>query len=61
MANMLTSKEATLIADLMTMEEIACKKAKYYSKTFLDKETAEFFRQLEQKHAKRFNALYDML
>lgn len=61
MANMLTTKEATLISDLLTLEEIACKKAKYYSKTFLDPETAEFFRALEQKHAKRFNELFDML
>ena len=59
--NMLTTKEATLISDLLTLEELACKKAKYYSKTFLDPETAEFFRKLEKNHAKRFNALYDML
>ena len=61
MANMITSKEATLISDLLTLEEIACKKANYYAKNFLSPETAEFFNTRKEKHLKRFNALYGML
>ena len=59
--NMLTTKEATLISDLMTMEESACKKARLYSRTLTDKNLADAFTKIADNHEKRFNALLDLL
>ena len=59
--NMLTTKEATLISDLLTMEESACKKARLYSRILTDKELAEEFSKIADHHEKRFNALFDLL
>jgi len=61
MANMLTTKEATLLSDLLIYEESASKKAKVFSKTLTDKELAEKFSALSEKHAKRFNDLLGLL
>ena len=59
--NMLTTKEATLISDLLTMEESACKKARLYSRTLTDPTLAESFKEIADHHEKRFNALLDLL
>ena len=59
--NMLTTKEATLISDLLTMEESACKKARLYSRTLTDTELARSFKQIADHHEARFNALLDLL
>ena len=59
--NMLTVKEASLISDLMTIEESACKKARLYSRTLTDKSLAESFKRIADNHEKRFNALFDLL
>ena len=61
MANLLTTKEATLISDLLIYEEQAFKKAKLYSKVLMDKQTAEHLSKIAENHKKRFNALYDLL
>jgi hypothetical protein len=59
--NMLTTKEATLISDLMTMEEAACKKARLYSRILTDATLAKEFSKIADNHEKRFNALFDLL
>ncbi len=59
--NMLTTKEATLISDLLTMEESACKKARLYSRTITDTELAQSFGKIADNHEKRFNALLELL
>ncbi|MBE5754119.1 MAG: spore coat protein [Clostridiales bacterium] len=59
--NMLTTKEATLISDLLTMEESACKKARLYSRILTDPELAESFGKIADNHEKRFNALLELL
>ena len=59
--NMLTTKEATLISDLLTMEESACKKARLYSRTLTDPNLAEQMARVAQNHQKRFNALLELL
>ncbi len=61
MGNMLTTKEATLVSDLLTYEEQACKKARLYSKTLTDKNLAETFCNIANNHEKRFNTLLGML
>ena len=59
--NMLTTKEATLISDLLMYEESACKKARLYSKTLTNKELAANFGKIADGHQKRFNALLNLL
>ena len=59
--NMLTTKEATLISDLLTMEESACKKARLYSRILTDKDLARQFTTIADNHERRFNALYELL
>ncbi len=59
--NMLTTKEATFVSDLLTMEESACKKARLYSRILTDKQLAEEFSKIADHHEKRFNALFDLL
>ena len=59
--NMLTTKEATLISDLLTMEESACKKARLYSRILTDTELANTFSKIADNHEKRFNALLELL
>ena len=59
--NMLTTKEATLISDLLTMEESACKTARLYSRTLTNQKLAEEFSKIADNHEKRFNALFDLL
>ncbi len=59
--NMLTTKEATLISDLLTMEESACKKARLYAKTLTDVNLAEAMTRVANNHERRFNALLELL
>jgi hypothetical protein len=59
--NMLTTKEATLIGDLLTMEESACKKARLYSRILTDTELANAMQRVADNHQKRFNALLELL
>ena len=57
----ITTKEAGLISDLLTYEEQACKKARLYSKTAIDKGLAETFTAIADNHQKRFNDLLELL
>jgi hypothetical protein len=59
--NMLTTKEATLISDLLTMEESACKKARLYSRSIINPAVSETFKLVAENHQKRFNALFESL
>ena len=59
--NMLTTKEATLLSDVLVYEESACKKARLYARTLTDKALADKFNKLADNHEKRFNALFDLL
>ncbi len=59
--NMLTTKEATLVADLLTYEEQACKKARLYSKITTDTALKETYTKIADNHERRFNALFDLL
>lgn len=59
--NMLTTKEATLIGDLLTLEESACKKARLYSKILTDPDLALAMQRVADNHQKRFNALLELL
>ena len=59
--NMLTTKEATLISDLLTQEETACKKARLYSRILTNQKLAENLGKIADNHQRRFNALLQLL
>lgn len=59
--NMLTTKEATLLSDLLIYEESACKKARLYAKSLSNKKLAEKLNQIADNHQARFNALMGLL
>ncbi|MBE5749579.1 MAG: hypothetical protein E7346_01755 [Clostridiales bacterium] len=59
--NMLTTKEIAFIADLLTAEESACKKARLYSRIMTNPKVAEAFKEIADNHERRFNALYELI
>ena len=59
--NMLTTKEATLLSDLLIYEESAAKKARLYSRILTNAKRAEKANELADGHQKRFNALFELL
>jgi len=61
MQNFLTTKECTLLSDLLTMEEWACKKANLYSRTIVDPELSAHFKENADEHLSRFKALLELL
>ncbi len=61
MANMLTTKEAELVSELLAYEETACKKARLYSRSLIEPTLSKTFTKLAENHQRRFNALFDML
>ncbi len=59
--NMLTTKEVTLVSDLMIIEESACKKARLYARILTDMKLAEKMNEIANNHEKRFLSLYGLL
>lgn len=61
MASMLTTKEATILSDLLIYEESACKKARLYSRILTNKKLADDVKIIADEHEKRFDALFNLL
>lgn len=61
MANMLTTKECTLISDLLSLEENACKKARLYARVLTDPKLSAKMNAIADSHEKRFKSLLEML
>ena len=59
--NMLTTKEAGLLSDLLTMEESVTKKARLYSRTMTDPNLAEQMAKIADGHERQFNVLMALL
>lgn len=59
--NILTTKEVTILADLLQYEESACKKARLYGRTLTDVKLAEHFNKIADNHERRFNTLFNLL
>ncbi len=57
----LTEKEVNFIADLLTHESTACKKARLYAKTITDAEISQTFCKIAENHEKRFNSLLNVI
>ncbi len=59
--NMLTTKEVTLVSDLLTIEENACKKARLYARILTDVKLANKMNEIADNHERRFNSLFALL
>ena len=59
--NNLTAKDVDVLSQILTGEEIACKKARVYANTLTDAALAEQMTRIADAHAQRFAALYTLL
>ena len=57
----ITDKELTIISELLTLEENACKKARLYSKELLDPSVYEEISAVADGHETRFSTLLKLL
>ena len=57
----LTAKDLDVLVQVLTGEEMACKKARMYANTLTDVALAEEMGQIAMQHEQRFNALYSMI
>ncbi|MBQ7340185.1 MAG: hypothetical protein IJW43_04975 [Clostridia bacterium] len=59
--NMLTTKELTLLKDLLLLEEAVCKKARLYSTITMNVKLKGELENLSKKHEQRFLYLFSLL
>lgn len=59
--NNLTAKDLDVLSQILTGEEIACKKARVYANTLTDVALAEEMNRIADAHAQRFTALFAMI
>lgn len=57
----LTAKDLDVLSQILTGEEMACKKARIYAETLTDAALADEMGRIASQHAERFSALYSML
>lgn len=59
--NMLTTKEASIISDILTMEEIACKKFNLAARTLTNEKLTERLKVIASSHESRFLSVLGLL
>ncbi len=57
----LTAKDLDVLSQVLTGEEMACKKARVYASTLTDAALAQEMERIATAHAERFSALFTML
>ncbi len=57
----LTAKDLDVLSQILTGEEMACKKAKIYANTLTDAALAQEMGEIAAAHAARFSALFSIL
>ena len=57
----LTTKDLSLLSDLLTYEQWAAKKSQMYGAQLQDPAMKSMCKKLEQNHNNNFNALFDFL
>lgn len=57
----LTVKDLDVLVQVLTGEEMACKKARMYANTLTDVALAQEMEQIASQHEQRFNTLYSMI
>lgn len=59
--NMLTTKECPIVEDLLTLEELAVKKARVFSRTLTNQKLCDLLKELSKNHEQRYLRLYALL
>lgn len=59
--NNLTAKDLDVLSQILTGEEIACKKARVYANTLTDAALADEMNRIADAHAQRFSALFTLI
>ena len=57
----LTAKDLDVLSQVLTAEEMACKKARVYANTLTDAALAQEMERIACAHAERFTALFSIL
>lgn len=57
----LTAKDLDVLSQVLTAEEMACKKARVYANTLTDTALAQEMERIACAHAERFSALFSIL
>ncbi len=57
----LTAKDLDVLSQILTGEEMACKKARIYANTLTDAALAQEMAEIASAHAQRFSALFSIL
>lgn len=57
----LTAKDLDVLSQVLTAEEMACKKARIYAHTLTDAALAQEMERIASAHAERFNALFTLI
>ncbi len=57
----LTAKDLDVLVQILTGEEMACKKARIFANTLTDAALAQEMEKIACAHAERFSALYSIL
>ncbi len=57
----LTAKDLDVLSEIITGEEMACKKARIYANTLTDAGLAQEMERVACRHAERFSALCSLL
>ncbi len=57
----LTAKDLDVLTQILTGEEMACKKARIYANTLTDTALAQTMEEIASAHAQRFSALCKIL
>lgn len=57
----LTAKDLDVLVQVLTGEEMACKKARIFANTLTDVALAGEMEQIASAHEQRFNALYSLI
>lgn len=56
----LTAKDLDVLSQVLTAEEMACKKARVYANTLTDAALAQEMERIACAHAERFSALFSI-
>lgn len=57
----LTAKDLDVLVQVLTGEEMACKKARIFANTLTDAALAQEMERIAMQHEERFNALFTLL
>lgn len=57
----LSSKDLSILSDLLTYEQLAAKKSQMYANSLQDPEIKGFCKRLQERHTANFDTLFNFL